>query len=140
MKGFQRTPAFAYWDTYVDQVIFDLVEPKHPAHGSASVLSDVGLRLAQGVHDLKLDETLGPARDFVGKGIQSGTQSMWGMFSAVRSDISKRQSQIMASPAAENLSKRASQGSMFSDQAPDGTKLQGTPAQCKLFSSIMIPH
>lgn len=121
VAGFQMTPAFAYWDTYVDPVIFDLVEPKHPAQGSTTVLSDVGLRLVQGVHDLKLDETLGPAREYLGKGIQNGTQSVWGMLSAVKNDLAKRQSQTGASPHSSNAgqtgdkSKRNSAASYVSD-------------------------
>lgn len=129
VAGFQMTPAFAYWDTYVDPVIFDLVEPRHPAQGSASVLSDVGLRLMQGVHDLKLDETLGPARDYLGKGIQSGTQSVWGMLSAVRNDIAKRQSLAVTGGHVQGSRDSSKRNSTASVSSESGSQPQQAPSQ-----------
>lgn len=129
IAGFQTTPAFAYWDHYVDPVIFDLVEPRHPAQGSTSVLSDVGLRLMQGVHDLKLDEHLGPARELVGKGIQSGRQSVWGMVSAVRKDLAKRQQAAAAAAASatakEEKRKSSGSASFVDPAAPAVTSAHG---------------
>jgi len=71
--------------------MFDLVDPKHPCEGQTNVVQDVGIRLVQGVRDLHLDENLAPARQVIGKGIQSGTQGIWSLYSNIKQDLAKRQ-------------------------------------------------
>ena len=93
IAGFRQTVAFKLWDSITDSVIFDLVEPRHPCEGQTHLVQDVGIRLAQGVHDLHLDENLAPAREAIGKGIATGTQSVWALYSNVRSDLAKRQAE-----------------------------------------------
>lgn len=95
VAAFRRTRAFTLWNENTDPVIFDLIEPRHPCEGMTNVVSDVGIRLVQGMHDLHLDENLAPAREAIGKGIQTGTQSVWALYSSVRNDLSKRQSEFM---------------------------------------------
>jgi hypothetical protein len=93
MGGFRRTPAFALWDSMTDEVIFDLVEPRHPCEGSTNPIQDVGIRLVQGVHDLHLEENLGATRDVIGKGIQTGTASVVSLYSNIKQDLNKRQTE-----------------------------------------------
>lgn len=56
-------------------------------------MEDVGIRLAHGLHDLRLDENLAPAREAIEKGIASGTESVWKVYSSVKSDLAKRQAE-----------------------------------------------
>jgi hypothetical protein len=55
------------------------------------LVEDVGLRLAQGVRDLRLEENLGPTREAISRGLASGTESVWSFVSSVRNDLAKRQ-------------------------------------------------
>ncbi|BGP18655.1 hypothetical protein JCM10213_002899 [Rhodosporidiobolus nylandii] len=51
IKAFKRTAACELWDRNTDEVIFDLVEPKHPMEGKTHLIEDVGIRLVHGLHD-----------------------------------------------------------------------------------------
>ncbi|GAA5992444.1 hypothetical protein JCM5350_001593 [Sporobolomyces pararoseus] len=53
IKAFKSTRAFKVWDLKTDQVIFDLVEPKHPMEGKTNPFEDVGIRLVSGLHSLQ---------------------------------------------------------------------------------------
>jgi hypothetical protein len=96
VAGFQRSPAFNIWNSSTDDAIFDLVEPRHPCEGNTNLVQDVGIRLVQGVHDLHLDQNLEGAKEVIGKGIQTGTQSVLGLYSNIKSDLSKRQAEYNA--------------------------------------------
>ncbi|KAI5481515.1 late secretory pathway protein AVL9 family protein [Pseudohyphozyma bogoriensis] len=94
VKAFKATPAFELWNRNTDEVIFDLVEPKHPMEGKTNPIEDVGIRLAHGLHDLHLEENLGPTREAISRGITSGSDSLWKTYSSLRSDIGRRQSEL----------------------------------------------
>ncbi|GAA6013634.1 hypothetical protein JCM10207_004797 [Rhodosporidiobolus poonsookiae] len=51
INAFKRTKAYELWDRNTDEVIFDLVEPKHPMEGKTNPIEDVGIRLVHGLHD-----------------------------------------------------------------------------------------
>ena len=54
-------------------------------------MQDVGIRLAQGVHDLRIDENLAPTREAISKSLATGTESVWRAYSNIRADLTKRQ-------------------------------------------------
>ncbi|GAA5991714.1 hypothetical protein JCM10908_001104 [Rhodotorula pacifica] len=58
IKAFKHTAAYESWDRMTDEVIFDLVEPKHPMEGKTNPIEDVGIRLVHGLHDSLQDVTL----------------------------------------------------------------------------------
>ncbi|BGP26584.1 late secretory pathway protein AVL9 family protein [Rhodotorula toruloides] len=105
LNAFKRTTAFELWDRTTDEVIFDLVEPKHPMEGKTNPIEDVGIRLVHGLHDSLGDVTLPnfsqlpanlqnlnlaplpmKARERLSKGWSSGMQAM----EAFREDWAKR--------------------------------------------------
>ncbi|GAA95821.1 hypothetical protein E5Q_02478 [Mixia osmundae IAM 14324] len=91
ITAFRATPACKLWNLMTDPALFDLIEPKHPCEGQARFVDDVGLRLVEGVHDLKLEENLAPAREAISKGISTGAESIWRVYSNIRNDLSRRQ-------------------------------------------------
>lgn len=58
--------------------------------GKTNPIEDVGIRLAHGLHDLHLEENLGPTREAISRGITSGSDSLWKTYLSVRSDLGKR--------------------------------------------------
>ena len=91
LAAFRKTHAFEVWDRNTDPVIFDLVEPRHPCEGQAHIIEDVGIRLANGLHDLHLDERLGPAQEAINKGLATGSEGVWNFYASVKADLAKRQ-------------------------------------------------
>ncbi|KAJ7222306.1 hypothetical protein GGX14DRAFT_663200 [Mycena pura] len=58
---FKNTKAYEVWDRTTDPMLFDIVEPRHPCNEKPSVVADIGLRLQEGLQDLKLEQQLAPA-------------------------------------------------------------------------------
>lgn len=83
IQAFKTTCAFQLWDKYTDNVIFDLIDPRHPCEGRVSVVEDVGIWLSHGFKDLKLDAT-----------ITRGSESVWKIASNLRNDLAKRQAEF----------------------------------------------
>ncbi|KAF8651950.1 hypothetical protein AX16_004593 [Volvariella volvacea WC 439] len=77
---FKKTNAFAVWERITDPMLFDIVEPRHPCTERPSVVGDIGIRLAEGIQDLKLDQQLAPAREAVARTFTAGSA---GFFNAV---------------------------------------------------------
>ncbi|GAA5960992.1 hypothetical protein JCM21900_001939, partial [Sporobolomyces salmonicolor] len=90
LRAFRRTKAFELWDRTTDEVIFDLVEPKHPMEGKTNPLEDVGIRLVYGLHDLHLQENLAPTREAITRGLSSGGESIWGAYRWAREEANRR--------------------------------------------------
>ncbi|CEQ40758.1 SPOSA6832_02416 [Sporobolomyces salmonicolor] len=90
LRAFRRTKAFELWDRTTDEVIFDLVEPKHPMEGKTNPLEDVGIRLVHGLHDLHLQENLAPTREAITRGLSSGGESIWGAYRWAREEANRR--------------------------------------------------
>lgn len=102
LSAFRHTHAFEVWDRNTDPLIFDLVEPRHPCEGQAHLLEDVGIRLANGLHDLHLDERLGPTQEAISKGIASGSEGVWRVYSSLKADLAKRQADYKERKAKED--------------------------------------
>ncbi|KAK4692942.1 hypothetical protein P7C70_g9027, partial [Phenoliferia sp. Uapishka_3] len=95
IEAFKATPAFELWDRTTDSHVFDLVEPKHPMEGKTNPIEDVGIRLAHGLHDLHLEENLAPTREAISRGLSNGSESLWKTYSFLRSDLGKRQADVL---------------------------------------------
>ena len=70
---------------------------RHPCDGKVNVVSDLGLRLSEGLHDLHIDQSLAPTREALSSAylagssaIVSGGTSLFKAFNGVRDDISAR--------------------------------------------------
>ncbi|GAA5891353.1 hypothetical protein JCM8208_002596 [Rhodotorula glutinis] len=110
IMAFKHTAAYELWDRTTDEVIFDLVEPKHPMEGKTNPIEDVGIRLVHGLHDFSADHipALGPqlaplpqkARERLSKGWTQGRDGVWGAVEALREDWGKRQQAAAQAQAA----------------------------------------
>ncbi|GAA5897270.1 uncharacterized protein JCM6883_006637 [Sporobolomyces salmoneus] len=103
IKAFKQTRAFDVWDKNTDEVIFDLVEPKHPMEGKTNPFEDVGIRLVSGLHDLHLPENLlpenlgerfNPTREAIQRGLVTGSEGIWGAVKWAREEAGKRQREL----------------------------------------------
>lgn len=70
---------------------------RHPCDTKVNVVSDLGLRLAEGLHDLHIDQSLAPTREALSSAYAAGTgalvsggSSLFKAFDGVRNDISSR--------------------------------------------------
>ncbi|KAJ6585376.1 transport protein Avl9-domain-containing protein [Mycena capillaripes] len=64
---FKHTNAYEVWERTTDPLLFDIVEPRHPCNEKPSVVADIGLRLQEGLQDLKLEQQLAPAREAIAR-------------------------------------------------------------------------
>ncbi|KAI9633849.1 putative cytoplasm protein [Dioszegia hungarica] len=100
LKEFKLTSAYETWDACTDPVLFDICEPKHPCEVPVNVVSDLGLRLTEGMHDLKLDQHLATGRDAVASAFVAGSSSLFKAFDGVRTEVSSRLKEREAAAAA----------------------------------------
>ncbi|WWC64850.1 uncharacterized protein I303_107464 [Kwoniella dejecticola CBS 10117] len=90
IASFKTTPAHDIWNGCTDPALFDICEPRHPCEGKVNAVSDLGLRLAEGFHDLHLDQQLGPTRDALSSAFAAGSSSIFKAFDGVRSEVNTR--------------------------------------------------
>lgn len=88
--AFRTSPAYDAWQSCTDDTIFDLCEPRHPMDGKVNTVSDIGIRLAEGLHDLRLDEQLAPTREALSSAFATGSASLFRAFDGVRSEVNAR--------------------------------------------------
>ena len=72
ISQFKLTQAYASWNEWTDDKLYNVVPARHPCEGKTSVVEDVGLRLTAGLHDLNLEGNLAPTREAIGKGLTAG--------------------------------------------------------------------
>ncbi|CAL1712096.1 unnamed protein product [Somion occarium] len=73
ISEFKKTNAYEVWNRVTDPVLFDIVEPRHPCGERPSVVADIGLRLSEGIQELKIDQQLAPAREAVTRTLTAGS-------------------------------------------------------------------
>ncbi|WVO21733.1 uncharacterized protein IAS62_003045 [Cryptococcus decagattii] len=87
---FRGTKVYEFWNGSTDETLFDIHEPRHPCEGKVNVVSDLSLRISEGLHDLRLDEQLGPTREALSSAFSAGSSSLFRAFDGVRSEVSNR--------------------------------------------------
>lgn len=90
LEAFRKTPSYQTWTDSTDEMLFDICEPRHPVEGKVNAVSDIGIRLAEGLHDLKLEQQLGPTREAIGSAIAAGSTGLFNVFNGVRNEVSNR--------------------------------------------------
>ncbi|KAI0029846.1 transport protein Avl9-domain-containing protein [Vararia minispora EC-137] len=95
---FRRTNAFEVWQRITDSMLFDIVEPRHPCGEKPSAISDIGLRLSEGIQDLKLDQQLAPAREAVKQTLYAGSTNFLKAVEGVRGRWMQRTPSSETSP------------------------------------------
>ncbi|KAF8073978.1 transport protein Avl9-domain-containing protein [Lyophyllum atratum] len=90
ISEFKRTNAYEVWDRITDPLIFDIVEPRHPCNEKPSVVADIGLRLQEGIQELKLEQQLAPAREAVTRAVTVGSTNFFKAVEGVRDRWAQR--------------------------------------------------
>ncbi|KAF8625989.1 hypothetical protein AX17_006713 [Amanita inopinata Kibby_2008] len=90
IHDFKSTNAYEVWERITDPLLFDLVEPRHPCNEKPSVVADIGLRLQEGIQDLKLEQQLAPAREAVARTITVGSANFFKAVEGVRERWTQR--------------------------------------------------
>lgn len=90
ISEFKRTNAYEVWDRIADPLIFDIVEPRHPCNTKLSVVEDIGLRLQEGIQDLKLEQQLAPTREALSKTLATGSTNFFKAVEGVRGRFLQR--------------------------------------------------
>ncbi|KAH7885401.1 transport protein Avl9-domain-containing protein [Phlebopus sp. FC_14] len=93
---FTKTNAYEVWNLSTDSMLFDIVEPRHPCSEKPSVVSDIGLRLSEGLQDLKLDQQLAPTREAISRTLTAGSTNF---FRAVEGVRGRWQQRVASSPS-----------------------------------------
>ncbi|KAL4073210.1 transport protein Avl9-domain-containing protein [Scleroderma yunnanense] len=97
LSEFTRTNAYDAWNRSTDPMLFDIVEPRHPCNEKPSVVADIGLRLSEGIQDLKLDQQLAPTREAISRTLTVGSTNFFKAVEGVRGRLQQR---IVSSPSA----------------------------------------
>ncbi|KAF7364855.1 UDENN domain-containing protein [Mycena venus] len=89
---FKHTNAYEVWERTTDPLLFDIVEPRHPCTDKPSVVADIGLRLQEGLQDLKLEQQLAPAREAIAQASTSFFKTIEGAAANSEAAAAKRAS------------------------------------------------
>jgi len=92
ISEFKRTNAYEVWERTTDPMLFDIVEARHPCNEKPSVVADIGLRLQEGIQELKLEQQLAPAREAVARTISVGSTNFLKAVDGVRERWNSRSS------------------------------------------------
>ncbi|KDQ20941.1 hypothetical protein BOTBODRAFT_151915 [Botryobasidium botryosum FD-172 SS1] len=100
ISAFRQTNAFEVWDRITDPSIFDIIEPRHPCDGKPTAVSDIGLRLAESIHELKIEQNLAPTREVLSNAWTTGSTTIFKAFDAARTEVAARIAAQRAAAAA----------------------------------------
>lgn len=108
ISEFKNTNAYEVWERTTDPLLFDIVEPRHPCNEKPSVVADIGLRLTEGIQELKLEQQLAPAREAVTRTITAGSANFFKAVEGVRGKWMQRSASNSSSTSDETKNSRAS--------------------------------
>ncbi|KAG7445668.1 uncharacterized protein BT62DRAFT_932830 [Guyanagaster necrorhizus] len=108
ISEFKNTNAYEVWERTTDPLLFDIVEPRHPCNEKPSVVADIGLRLTEGIQELKLEQQLGPAREAVARTITAGSANFFKAVEGVRGKWMQRSASSSSSTSDETKNSRSS--------------------------------
>ncbi|ESK90529.1 cytoplasmic protein [Moniliophthora roreri MCA 2997] len=120
IQEFKTTNAYEVWDRTTDQALFDIIEPRHPTPAPPTIVSDIGIRLSEGIQDLKLDQQLAPAREAISAGAT-------GLFNAV-AGMRERWSRPAPTPA-NTMAPTAPAGDSPPIEVLSKAELESAPAE-----------
>ncbi|KAF7298782.1 UDENN domain-containing protein [Mycena indigotica] len=106
ISEFKHTNAYEVFERTTDPCLFDIVEPRHPCNEKPSVVADIGLRLSEGIQELKIEQQLAPAREAMARTISAGSTNLFNAFQGVKERWNTQRESI--SIAASDAVKRAS--------------------------------
>ncbi|TFK33030.1 transport protein Avl9-domain-containing protein, partial [Crucibulum laeve] len=104
ISEFKKTNAYDVWERTTDPLLFDIIEPRHPCNEKPSVVADIGLRLQEGIQELKLEQQLAPAREAVARTLATGSTSFFKAVEGVRGRWAQRTASSSSIPSSSTLS------------------------------------
>ncbi|KAH8979240.1 transport protein Avl9-domain-containing protein [Lactarius akahatsu] len=120
---FRRTNAFDVWQRVTDPMLFDIIEPRHPCNEKPSAISDITLRLSEGIQDLKLEQQLAPTREAISRTINAGSANFFKAVEGVKGRLMQRSGSTTSVGSASTSSGTV----ISSSEIPDGSALTTTP-------------
>jgi len=120
---FRRTNAFDVWQRVTDPMLFDIIEPRHPCNEKPSAISDITLRLSEGIQDLKLEQQLAPTREAISRTINAGSANFFKAVEGVKGRFIQRSGSTTSVGSTSTSS-----GTLISNsEVLDGSALTTTP-------------
>ena len=95
--------------------LFSSRRHRHPCSEKPSVVSDIGLRLSEGIQDLKLEQQLAPTREAISRTLAAGSTNFFNAVAGVRERWMQRSASSDSSSG--GLTKVNSRGSIVSEAA-----------------------
>ena len=95
--------------------LFSSQRHRHPCSEKPSVVSDIGLRLSEGIQDLKLEQQLAPTREAISRTLAAGSTNFFNAVAGVRERWMQRSASSDSSSG--GLTKVNSRGSIVSEAA-----------------------
>ncbi|KAG1748597.1 transport protein Avl9-domain-containing protein [Suillus lakei] len=128
---FTKTNAYDVWQRSTDPMLFDIVEPRHPCNEKPSVVGDIGIRLSEGLQELKLEQQLAPTREAISRTITASSTNFFKAVEGVRGRWQQQRtassvsfSSDLASSACETpVEVSQSDAGLSSPPASEGSKL-----------------
>ncbi|KIP02780.1 hypothetical protein PHLGIDRAFT_111646 [Phlebiopsis gigantea 11061_1 CR5-6] len=130
---FKKTNAYEVWERVTDPMLFDIMEPRHPCTDRPSVVADIGLRLTEGIQELKLDQQLAPAREAVSRTINAGSTGFFKAVDSVRERWMQRSSS--SSPDVSAPQAGSASSSMVNVSRSDTGSIRSGRDSLSMFSS-----
>ncbi|RDX53517.1 hypothetical protein OH76DRAFT_1399439 [Lentinus brumalis] len=132
IQEFKKSHAYEVWDRVTDPLLFDIVEARHPCNDKPSVVSDIGLRLSEGIQELKLDQQLAPAREAVSRTLAAGSTNLFNAVAGVRGWMQRNPSSSSTSnlsDSSNSLSRVTSRGSDSQSRKSVELQRNGSPKE-----------
>ncbi|KAJ3554364.1 hypothetical protein NP233_g12437 [Leucocoprinus birnbaumii] len=139
ISDFKNTNAYAVWNRITDPLIFDIIEPRHPCTERPSVVADLGLRLSEGIQELKLEQQLALAREAVARTLATGSTSFFKAVEGVRERWRQPSAQGSLPSGASDASGLSTPIEVSKSDATDAP-LPTTPATTTTESPKFVPR
>ncbi|KAI6244792.1 Late secretory pathway protein AVL9 [Erysiphe necator] len=86
VDAWTRSENYKIWNSFTDNRLFDVVEPKHPCTGSLTI-EDVKARMMDQVKEFHLDERFAVGKEILGRNLQAGKEKANVIFSKLYADM-----------------------------------------------------
>ena len=106
-----------------DQELFDIIEPRHPCSGTATLsLEDVQLRIQQKMQDLKIDEKMASSKEAISRTWVSGSSKVRGAVGSAWAGIDQYRAQRKQTPSStDNTSTTTATATPVTDSSTTAT-------------------
>ncbi|KAG1790283.1 transport protein Avl9-domain-containing protein [Suillus plorans] len=132
---FTKTNAYDVWQRSTDPMLFDIVEPRHPCNEKPSVVGDIGIRLSEGLQELKLEQQLAPTRDAISRTITASSTNFFKAVEGVRGRWQQQRttsSASFSSDVASSMYETPVEVSKLEAELPSSPVSEGSKPTCDI--------